>query len=162
MEFSPFNPVVKLCLQGMDLEEKGRPEEAIKLFQQSWNEATNSFEKFLAAHFIARQQKSPAEKIKWLETALEYALKADDLSVKSALPSLYSNIATCYEDLNDRHKANENFELAASYQNDPSDKGPFYHGTKADLPAGDLLTAGGNSNYKVDTKMKHIYFTALS
>jgi rifampin ADP-ribosylating transferase len=41
-----------------------------------------------------------------------------------------------------------------------SDKGPFFHGTKADLQAGDLLTAGGTSNYKPDLRMNHIYFTA--
>jgi len=38
---------------------------------------------------------------------------------------------------------------------------PFYHGTKADLQTGDLLTPGGNSNYKSAVKMNHIYFTAL-
>ncbi len=42
-----------------------------------------------------------------------------------------------------------------------SDTGPFYHGTKADLQAGDLLTAGFKSNYYTDVVMNHIYFTAL-
>ncbi len=37
----------------------------------------------------------------------------------------------------------------------------FYHGTKADLKIGDLLTAGFNSNYKPEVIMNHIYFTAL-
>jgi rifampin ADP-ribosylating transferase len=41
------------------------------------------------------------------------------------------------------------------------DKGPFYHGTKADLKAGDLLTAGFRSNYRPEVVMNHIYFTAL-
>ena len=41
------------------------------------------------------------------------------------------------------------------------DNGPFYHGTKADLKAGDLLTAGFSSNYKPEVIMNHIYFTAL-
>ncbi len=161
MEFSPFNNVVKLCLQGMDMEEQGKCEEAIKLFQQGWNEATNNFEKFLAAHYIARQQKTVSDKLKWLEIALQFALKTTNDSVKSAFPSLYLNISQCYEDLNDHHKAKENSELAALFQNNPSDKGPFYHGTKADLQVGDLLTAGGNSNYKSEIKMNHIYFTAL-
>ena len=40
------------------------------------------------------------------------------------------------------------------------DKGPFYHGTKADLKIGDLLTAGFSSNYKPEVIMNHIYFTA--
>jgi len=37
--------------------------------------------------------------------------------------------------------------------------GPFYHGTKADLKVGDLLTAGRKSNYHPDVIMNHIYFT---
>ena len=41
------------------------------------------------------------------------------------------------------------------------DKGPFFHGTKADLKPGDLLTAGFRSNYRPDIVMNHIYFTAL-
>ena len=45
--------------------------------------------------------------------------------------------------------------------NDMLDGGPFYHGTKADLKPGDLLTAGFHSNYKPEVVMNHIYFTAL-
>ncbi|SDK91800.1 rifampin ADP-ribosylating transferase [Nocardioides sp. YR527] len=44
---------------------------------------------------------------------------------------------------------------------EPLDDGPFYHGTKADLRDGDLLTAGFRSNYKPEVVMNHIYFTAL-
>ncbi len=43
----------------------------------------------------------------------------------------------------------------------PLDDGPFYHGTKADLRVGDLLTAGYRSNYRPEVVMNHIYFTAL-
>jgi rifampin ADP-ribosylating transferase len=39
--------------------------------------------------------------------------------------------------------------------------GPFYHGTKAELTTGDLLTAGFTSNYDDRVVMNHIYFTAL-
>jgi rifampin ADP-ribosylating transferase len=41
------------------------------------------------------------------------------------------------------------------------DNGPFYHGTRADLQIGDLLTAGFRSNYRPEVTMNHIYFTAL-
>jgi len=41
------------------------------------------------------------------------------------------------------------------------DSGPFYHGTKADLRIGDLLTPGFRSNYRESVVMNHIYFTAL-
>ena len=51
--------------------------------------------------------------------------------------------------------------MANSFAVDPDDKGPFYHGTRADLQVGDVLTPGGNSNYQSDLVMNHIYFTAL-
>ncbi|WP_394349710.1 NAD(+)--rifampin ADP-ribosyltransferase [Taibaiella lutea] len=41
-----------------------------------------------------------------------------------------------------------------------SDKGPFYHGTRADLQVGDLLIPGNRSNYQPEIIMNHIYFTA--
>jgi hypothetical protein len=44
---------------------------------------------------------------------------------------------------------------------EPLDPGPFFHGTKADLHEGDLLTAGFRSNYRPEIVMNHIYFTAL-
>ena len=44
---------------------------------------------------------------------------------------------------------------------DALDEGPFFHGTKADLPVGGLLTAGFRSNYRPEITMNHVYFTAL-
>ena len=44
---------------------------------------------------------------------------------------------------------------------DVLDEGPFFHGTKADLQVGDLLTAGFRSNYRPEVLMNHVYFTAL-
>jgi rifampin ADP-ribosylating transferase len=161
MEFNPNNNIVKLCLQGMGMEEAGNPEEASRLFLQAWNDATNDFEKFISAHYLARSQKNVADKLIWLESALQFAIKINNDSVKSAFPYLYSEIAKCYEDLSAPDKAKRNYELATSFQDKPSDKGPFYHGTKADLQVGDLLIAGSSSNYKPELKMNHVYFTAL-
>lgn len=161
MEFNPNNKIVKLCLQGMDMEGKDKPEEASRLFLQAWNEATDDLEKFIAAYYVARHQENILGKLKWLETALQFALEINDDSVKGAFPSLYSNIAKCYEALSDPDNAKKNYELATSFKNKPSDNGPFYHGTRADLQVGDLLTPGGSSNYKPELKMNHIYFTAL-
>ena len=160
MEFNPDNNIVKLCVHGMDLEEKDKSEEASGLFLQAWNEATNDFEKFIAAHFVARHQKNVSDKLKWLQKALQFALKINDDTVMGAFPSLYLNIAKCYEDLSDPDNAKKNYELATSFKEKPADKGPFYHGTKADLQIGDLLSARGRSNYNPEVIMNHIYFTA--
>lgn len=162
MEFSPNNKIVKLCIQGMAMEDESKPEEAHKTFMLAWDEATNDFEKFLAAHYIARQQNNASDHLKWLEIALQLALKINSTAVEAAFPSLYANIAECYEKLGNPDKAKINYQLAASSENKLSDKGPFYHGTKADLQVGDFLTAGKVSNYQSDIIMNHIYFTALS
>ena len=162
MEFNPNNNVIKLCIEGMGMEEKGKPGEASRLFLRAWNESTNDFEKFTAAYYVARHQKNVSDKLKWLETALKSALRINDVSVAGAFPSLYSNIAKCYEESGDADNAKKNHELAISSRDTPSDSGPFYHGTKADLQVGDLLTAGYGSNYKSELTMNHIYFTALA
>jgi len=161
MNFSPNNPVVQLCMQGMDREGKAEPEEAMRLFLLAWSEAANDYERFMAAHFVARLQANVADKLQWLQTALQFAMKVDDESVAAAFPALYSNIAECQEVLGDRASAKTNRELAISSNRAPSDRGPFYHGTKADLRTGDLLTAGFESNYAAGFVMNHIYFTAL-
>jgi len=162
MEFNPGNPIIKLCIEGMHMEDIGKPEDASRLFFQAWNEATNDFEKFTAAYYVARHQENIPGKLKWLETALQLALKINNVSVSGAFPSLYSNIAKCYEELGDTDNATKNYELANASKNRPSDPGPFYHGTRADLKVGDMLTPGFGSNYKDDLTMNHIYFTAIA
>ena len=162
MEFSPNNTIVRLCLQGMKLEEDGKPEEASALFLQAWNEATNDFEKFIAAHYVSRHQKNIPDKLKWLQTGLQLAQRINNDAVRAAFTPLYTSIAKSYEELNDFDNAKKNYELANSFTAEPSDKGPFFHGTKADLQIGDFLTAGYNSNYKSELIMNHIYFTALA
>jgi hypothetical protein len=42
------------------------------------------------------------------------------------------------------------------------DVGPFFHGTRADLRIGDLLTAGFRSNYDDRVVMNHVYFTSVA
>lgn len=161
MEFSPFNEVVKLCLKGIQLEESGRAEESLSFFMQGYREASDDHEKFFAAYFVSRQQKSLSDSLKWLHIALEHALVINDDRTTSALPGLYLKICACYTGLGEEAMASEYARLASSYKNIPFDKGPFYHGTKADAQIGDLLVPGFNSNYQADLKMNHIYFTAL-
>jgi len=115
MLFDPENPIIKLCAAGMQLEGEGKSDEASATFHQAWEQATNDFEKFAAAHYVARHQQSVADKLKWDKTALSLALGLDDEGIKGALPSLYLNIAKCYEDLQNFTKANENYRLALSF-----------------------------------------------
>lgn len=115
MEFDTNNPVVKLCAQGMEHEGEGKKEEAVKLFMQAWNQATTDFEKFTAAHYVARHQKSVEEKLKWDELALHCALNLKDENYKGTYPSLYLNVAKCYEDLRDFENARKNYEAALSF-----------------------------------------------
>lgn len=160
MKFDPNNLVIKLCMQGMALEDNSQLEEAATLFQKAWHEATDDYEKFLAAYHLARQQKILPDKLHWLETSLRCAQQVAGENVASAYPAIYTQIAQCYEELGDAEEAHRNQEMAQSYTGAPQDEGPFYHGTKADLKGGDFLTAGGDSNYQTGLQMNHIYFTA--
>jgi len=117
MQFEPDNNIVKLCAQGMDLEGEGKNEEAAKVFRQAWELAVDDKEKFTAAHYIARHQKSVDDKLAWDEIALNLALNIKDDSVKGAYPSLYLNIAKGYEDLEEFEEATKNYDLALTYVN---------------------------------------------
>ncbi|RZM11560.1 MAG: NAD(+)--rifampin ADP-ribosyltransferase, partial [Pedobacter sp.] len=66
-----------------------------------------------------------------------------------------------YTQSNDSLKSKEYAELISALPLKPTDKGPFFHGTKAALQPGDFLTPGFNSNYQSDLIMNHIYFTAI-
>nr|WP_068888648.1 rRNA adenine methyltransferase [Pedobacter panaciterrae] len=115
MHYDPNNNVVKLCAEGMNLEGAGKKKEALKLFLQAWEEATNDLEKFTSAHYVARHQKSVLDKLKWDKMALDFALKIDDESVKGAYPSLYLNIAKAYEDLREFDNAKKHYQIASSF-----------------------------------------------
>jgi tetratricopeptide (TPR) repeat protein len=115
MLFDPNNPINKLCIEGMELEGKRNDEAASNLFIQAWNEASTNPEKFAAAHYMARHQKTIDDKLKWDETALSIASKIDDPQIKASFPSLYLNIGKGYEDLNDFDRASKNYQLARSF-----------------------------------------------
>lgn len=161
MEFDPNNTIIQLCMQGLNLEEKEQPDEAAAVFFKAWNEATNDFEKFIASWYVARLQQKVSGRLEWYETALHLALKVNNEVVKGALSLLYSNLAKCYEEIGDFDKAEKHTEFALTSVDQPSDSGPFYHGTRADMQVGELLIAGRISNYQKELVMNHIYFTAL-
>ena len=130
VKFDPRNPVIQLCMKGMVLEESGNLGDAINVFYEAWDQTSNDFEKFIVAYHLGLRQKNVYDKLKWMEKSLAFALKINDENVKSAYPTLYLNMAKCYETLNDTENASKNFELSHLYQGKPTDTGPFYHGTK--------------------------------
>lgn len=160
-QFDPRGKNIQLLLQGMSLEEQGKLEEAHARFTEAWMGAEDDFERFLTSFFAAKHQPTVKERLTWLETSLAYARKVKDEAVKSALPALYGQIAQCQKTLGEDEEARKNLELAQALKGEPTDPGPFYHGTRADLQVGDLLTARRDSNYQADLQMNHIYFTAL-
>jgi tetratricopeptide (TPR) repeat protein len=115
MQFDPNNKVVKLCAEGMQAEAEGKITEAHALFQQAWDIATDDFEAFTAAHYLARNQANPNDVLKWNLEALNRANKINDVEVGTHYPSLYLNIGKSYENLNDKKLANEYYALAADY-----------------------------------------------
>jgi tetratricopeptide (TPR) repeat protein len=123
IQFDPDNHIIRLCAEGMELELKQQFAEAGKLFAKAWDSATNDFEKFIAAHYVARHQDSVEDKLKWDETALAFALQINDTGMQANYPSLYLNIAKCYEDLNDISNAKNNYQIALSYSKYLPDSG---------------------------------------
>jgi len=115
MEFNSDNKIVQLCALGMEQEGKGQPAKAARLFEEAWHLAANDFEKFTAAHYVARHQKSDFNKLLWNLKALQHALNIEEEGIKPTLPSLYLNIAKCFEDLGDRDQAKVYYQEALSF-----------------------------------------------
>jgi tetratricopeptide (TPR) repeat protein len=113
MNFDPENTVVKLCAQGMQAEAEGEIEEANACFKQAWEAATNDFERFIAAHYCARNQPDPLVNLQWNLDALKYAQAIHDESIKGHYPSLYLNIGKSYETIGDLPSAGTYYQLAA-------------------------------------------------
>lgn len=115
MQIDPNNAVVRLCAEGMALETEGAYDQARAMFQRAWEAATNDYEKFIAAHYVARLQDSVENKLRWDQLALELAQGIDPELVAGAFPSLYLNIAKAYEDLTNYPEAARHYELALSH-----------------------------------------------
>ena len=81
---------------------------------QAWVERTNDLESCVAAHYVARQQKTIAGSLEWNLKALFFADKIKDELIKAYYPSLYINIADGYEKIGKKKEANKYYDLAAS------------------------------------------------
>ena len=86
----PTNPVVALCAQGMELE--GTPAEAERLFALAWATRRDDFDAAIAAHFVARHQRTMAETLRWNALAVEHAAAVADGRATGLMASLYLNL----------------------------------------------------------------------
>lgn len=115
LQFDEHNKIVQLCVQGMMLEGEGKMDESFDLFQKAWDMAGTNFEKFIAAHYLARRQDNITGKLEWDKTALNIALEIEDESIKASYPSLYLNIGKCYEDMGAFENAGISYNHALSF-----------------------------------------------
>jgi tetratricopeptide (TPR) repeat protein len=108
----PENPIVKCCVQGMDCESKGDFETASRLFLAAWEQSTDDFERCIAAHYVARHQKSPEEALIWNQRSLDHALAVKGETVCGFFPSLYLNLGKAFEDLARWDEARQFYDMA--------------------------------------------------
>jgi tetratricopeptide (TPR) repeat protein len=101
----PDNPIVKLCAQGMEAESSGDLTKAKACFERAWDQASDSWERCVAAHYLARHQTTPEATLQWNEECLRQADAVGDDSVAGFYPSLCLNIGYSHEVLGNRQQA---------------------------------------------------------
>lgn len=94
MTFDPSNPVIALCIAG--IEREGTPAEALALYTQAWAARTDDFEASVASHYLARLQPTPELTLHWNAVALAHAELVTDERLATLLPSLCLNLAESY------------------------------------------------------------------
>lgn len=111
MKFDPQNMVVQLCAKGIETEATDI-DAAKELYQEAWVLAATNEERFIVAHYLARNQPLD-EQLKWNQLSLDYALEIDTAEIRATYPSLYLNLGKSYEEVGDMYMALENYQLAA-------------------------------------------------
>lgn len=109
----PDNSVIRLCAKGMECEMRGQIEEASELFRTAWDQSSDDFERCIAAHYVARHQKTAVETLWWNQEALQRANASDPLRVEALYPSLYLNLGKSHEDLGNVEEAKRFYQSAA-------------------------------------------------
>lgn len=160
MRFNPTSPFIQQLMQAIIQAEQGELAQAATTLDKMYRQTDDDYEKFLLAYQFAKVTTDIFERVKWLSVSLESAQKIDDEEVKSAYVTLFRDLSEAYKALGNHDYEKKYLELAEVEPTTPTDQGPFYHGTKADLEVGDLLVPGDLSNYQDDLVMNHIYFTA--
>jgi tetratricopeptide (TPR) repeat protein len=109
------NPVIKLCIEGTQAEFKGQIDEACSLYRQAWEAVQDDFDACVAAHYVARHQDDPEEKLYWNQVSLDKANAVADRRVQEFYPSLFLNMGHSYELLGRADEARRYYDLAAEH-----------------------------------------------
>lgn len=110
----PENPVVKLCVAGMQAEGQNDYEGAHRLFAEAWELASNDFEACIAAHYVARHQATSEDALWWNQESFRLAENVGDERVTEFYPSLLLNLAHSHEVLGQVAAAKRYYDLAAA------------------------------------------------
>lgn len=139
----PNNPVVKLCVAGMEAEGKGQLDAARQLFLQAWAQRQDDFEACIAAHYLARHQAPPAM-LHWNQVALDHAQAVGDERVAGFYPSLYLNLGWSYEQLAHLVDAADCYAQAAA-RLDHLPPGPYADVVRTGVSAGQARIAAAQT-----------------
>jgi hypothetical protein len=147
LAMDPENPVVKLCAAGMQAEFAGQLDDAQRLFLQAWGAAGDDYEACIAAHFVARHQPEPGERLRWNLVALARAEAAGDERVRGFFASLYLNLGYASEETGDLAAARHYYVLAGVHVDDLPDS-PYAEVVKGGLAAGLARLAAGEGQQR--------------
>jgi hypothetical protein len=151
------NPVVRLCGDGMRAESEGRSSDAHALFREAWYAATDDYEACIAAHYLARHQRTPEDTLRWNRECLDRADRVGDERVRGFYPSLHVAMATAHQELGEPDKAHEHYRQAAQRIED-APPGPYRDGIRFAAAAGlratgDATPPGANTLADLLTKL---------
>lgn len=105
---------MRLCVEGMECEGRGLFDDASRLFLEAWNQSTTDFERCIAAHYVARHETDPHDRLMWNQVSLDHAKAIGDDRVRGFYPSLYLNLGKAHEDLGNREDAKQFYAMSAT------------------------------------------------
>lgn len=121
----PSNPIIQLCVQGVEAESARRFDEARTYFEQAWKAATDDVEACIAAHYIGRTQTDVELALWWNQVALARADKVaaagGDERVRAFYASLHLNLGMAHEKLGQIGIARHHFQRASETLGDITD-----------------------------------------
>lgn len=103
---------VQLCVASTRAEYAGRIDEARELSRQAWESAADDVDACMAAHYVARFETDPTERLHWNQIALARAKAASPDRVAGLLPSLYVNLGQAHQALGHEREARDFFKQA--------------------------------------------------